>query len=312
MILLLFLSFVVPLGGNAVTVIPPILEGIKAEPGKTYEGKFQIHNGTDAPHIYYFIAQNFGPSDEEGTPGIESEEESQLGLASWIEYESDQLMVAVGETQTVRFKINVPNDAEPGGHYAAIFTSTSPPEEVKKIGLGERTGVLLLVTVPGEIREKSELVEFSLAAGKKMYNRPPVEFLLRVKNDGNIHFKPLGDITINGWGGEKAKIEANPKRGNILPQSIRAFHPVWKAVDLKEGGFMAELKNEWNNFGFGRYNAHLEMVWGSNDEKIISNIKFWVFPWRVLLVVLIILIIILLLIRSYNKAIRRGVQKKKK
>ncbi len=215
-----------------------------------------------------------------------------------------------GDTRDVNFTIKAPKDAEPGGHYAAIFTSTSPPEE-QQIGLGEKTGVILLVTVPGDIREKAELLEFSLASGKKLYNRPPVEFLVRIKNTGNIHFKPKGRISINGWAGEKENINANPIGGNVLPNSVRAYHPLWEGPE-ETGGFMEELKNEWNNFGFGRYNAHLEMDWGTKGEKFISNVKFWVFPWRVLLIGLIVVVIVLLILRRYNKAIVKRAQKKSK
>jgi hypothetical protein len=308
--LVLIAILFVPCLSRAVTVIPPLLENIVAEKGKTYNGKFSIRNETDAAHTYYLIAQNFSAEGEEGVPGF-SEEGENIGLASWIEYESPQITLNVGETKEVKFKINVPKDAEPGGHYAAIFTSTRPPEEASKVGLGERVGVLLLVTVPGNIKENAELVEFSLASGKKVYNRPPVEFLIRIKNTGNVHFKPLGNITIDGWAGEKAKISANPVRGNVLPKSVRALHPIWKGPEQK-GGFMEELKNEWNNFGFGRYNAHLEMEWGTKGEKFISNVKFWLFPWRVLLVGALIVIILIVLIRRYNKAIVKKAQKKTK
>ena len=219
------------------------------------------------------------------------------------------LSIFSGSRKDIKFRINVPKDAEPGGHYAAIFATTQPPEE--DVGLGENTGVLLLVTVPGDIRENAELLEFSLASGKKVYNRPPVEFLVRIKNEGNVHFKPLGEITINGWAGEKTAVPANPKRGNVLPKSIRAFHPLWEGA-VEKGGFMQELKNEWKYFGFGRYNAHLDMVWGSGDERFVGNVKFWVIPWRLIIVGLIVLIIILLLIRGYNKAIVKKAQKKTK
>jgi len=308
--LALVAALFVPSLTKAVTVMPPILEDIIAEPGKTYRGEYKIRNETDSVHTYYFIAQNIAAEGEEGQSKIFTEEDSMIGLSGWIQYDVAQMTVEPGETRDVNFNINVPSDAEPGGHYAAIFTSTTPPTG-EQVALGEKTGVILLVTVPGDIRENADLIEYSLASGKKVYNRPPVEFLVRIKNTGNVHFKPLGDITINGWGGDKAKLDANPVKGNVLPKSIRAFHPIW-AGPAEKGGFMQELKNEWNDFAFGRYNAHLEMDWGTKDQKFISNIKFWVIPWRVLLVCLIILIILLLILRGYNKAIVKKASKKAK
>ncbi|HUT22411.1 MAG TPA: hypothetical protein VMX18_03335 [Candidatus Bipolaricaulota bacterium] len=296
----------------AVTVMPPVLEGIVVEPGKVYEGSYRIRNETDSPRIYYFMARNFDARGEEGDAGLASEEDSQMGLASWVEFEFPFMLVMVGETKEINFKIKVPSDAEPGGHYAALFTSTEPPgsEQSGGVGLGENTGVLTLVTVPGNIRQGADLVEFSLASGKKVFNRPPVEFLIRIKNSGNVHFKPIGDISVSGWIGASALIAANPKKGNILPNSIRAFHPIWRGPE-ERGSFVQELKNEWHNFGFGRYTAHLEMAWQDDpDEKIIGNLKFWIIPWHLMLVGLAILAILYLMLRSYNKAIIKMAQKK--
>ncbi|MFZ5365020.1 MAG: hypothetical protein ACOZBH_02365 [Patescibacteria group bacterium] len=309
LVILLSVMFMSPGLGQALTVIPPVLDSIDAEPGKTYQGSYELFNETDVAQTYYFKAHNFVARGEEGESDLLTDEDQQIGLASWVKLDEPQLVLVGGDRKKVNFKIDVPADAEPGGHYAAIFATTQPPSE--DVGLGENTGVLLLVTVPGDIRENAELVEFSLASGKKVYNRPPVEFLIRIKNNGNVHFKPLGDISISGWAGEKVKVDANPKRGNVLPKSIRALHPVW-AGPAERGGFMQELKNEWHNFAFGRYNAHLEMEWGSNNEKFIGNVAFWVFPWRVMLVGLIILVLLILLIRGYNKAIIKKAQKQNK
>jgi len=309
LLIVLATLLIAPSIGQAVTVMPPILEDINLNPGESFKGSFKIRNETDSAHTYYLNAQNIAAVGEEGESTIFSEEESQIDLSSWIQFEMPQLVLNVGETADVNFTINPPIDAEPGGHYASIFTSTTPTTG-EQIGLGEKTGVILLVTVSGDIRERAELVEYSISSGKTLYNRPPVEFLVRIKNFGNVHFKPKGEIAMNGWLGEKAKISANPVGGNVLPNSIRALHPVWKGP-AERGGFMEELKNEWNNFAFGRYNAHLEMEWGTNKEKMIGNVKFWVIPWRVLLVGLLGVIIILLLIRGYNKSIVKRAQKKK-
>jgi len=309
LITILTLGLFLPLHGKAVTVIPPIIENVNLEPGKTYEGKFTVRNETDIPETFYFSAVNFSAKGEEGEAAFSTEEDSKIGLASWIEFDVPQMVVMDGETKEVEFVIHVPKDAEPGGHYAIMFTSSDPPHLTEGVGLAAKTGILMLAKAPGDIKELAELIEFSLASGKKVYNRPPVEFLIRIKNDGNIHFKPLGNITINGWAGEKTKVNSNPFNGNVLPNSIRALHPEWKGPEKAEG-FWGELKNEWNHFGFGRYNAHLEMDWNSEGEKFIGNLKFWIIPWRILLVGLIILIILILFVRRYNKLIVKRAQKK--
>lgn len=52
----------------------------------------------------------------------------------------------------------MPENADPGGHYAAIFLSSLPPtkEGEKTIGVASKIGALVLLRVEGDIREEKE------------------------------------------------------------------------------------------------------------------------------------------------------------
>ena len=70
-------------------------------------------------------------------------------------------------------------------------------------------------------------------------------------------------------------------------------------------GFFAGLKKEWNNFAFGRYTAHLDIVYGSEGETAKASTSFFVIPWRILSIVIISLAVLLFLfslgLKRYNR-----------
>lgn len=304
-----FVFLLCPFVSRAVTLIPPLMDKEVIDPGQSAEMSFQIRNDFNYPQTYYFNAANMNLYGEEGGANFDEQIAGTEDLASWIEFENNQLGMKPGELKDFDFKINVPDYAEPGGHYAAIFVSTKPGEvDQSGVGIRAKTGVLLFVTVSGDIIEELSVEEFSLE--KKFYTRPPVDFVLRLKNTGTVHHVPNGNIVLKSMlGREKALVDANPKRSYILPDSIRKYHPTWRSdLPTEKQGFFKELMLEIRNFSFGRYSANLEINYGSEGGTIEDEVSFWVMPWRLMLLVLIILILIVLYLKGY----RKNVEKKKK
>ena len=56
-------------------------------------------------------------------PGYES-----YSCAAWLSIEEPEFNLAPGENKSVIVTISVPQDLEPGGHYAALFFEMVPPE----------------------------------------------------------------------------------------------------------------------------------------------------------------------------------------
>ena len=222
----------------ALTLSPPLYE-IGAMPGQTLRTGLKIFNETDKAGTFYFEAQNFTAKGEEGDPYFVGEIGKE-GLASWIEL-PEPIRLEPGELKQVEFTIRVPENADPGGHYAAIFLSTSPPaiEEAGAIGVAARIGSLLLLRIGGEIIEEGRLIEFGLADGKRIFEHLPIDFLVRIENLGTVHIKPAGTIEIrNIFGRKTAEVKVNIAKmpdgkerpvGNILPKSIRKFESSWQA-----------------------------------------------------------------------------------
>jgi hypothetical protein len=281
-----------------------------------------IVNETQKSQVYYASFANFEAQGDTGSPTFIDPKDD---LGTWITTDEASVNLAPGVQKEIGFKITIPKDAEPGGHFAAIFWGTSPGNVPGQVSIGTKTGMLILLSVNGDVKEQAGLVDFSLHNNKHFYKELPVGFQYRFSNQGGDRVKPTGSIVIRsilGW--TVKKVNANPFDGNVLPNTTRKFNPEWSkrdSVDQKDQqlernekySFTKSLKNEWRNFAVGIYRAKVVASFGSTSQTIKSDaVYFVVFPWELLLVIIIIAIPVYLilraLLRSYNRSIIRKAQ----
>jgi hypothetical protein len=277
---------------KGVTISPPITD-LSLKPGEDIKQTIRVTNPTKGLLEIYPQVMNFRAAGEGGEPDFYSadSEEEKFSLAHWIKF--DQTKIALMPQQVVEFQyqIVVPTDAEPGGHYGVVFFATQPPElkkDVSQVAIASMTGSLVLVRIAGDIREEGTLSEFS--SDKIFYWKPPVNLIWRMRNSGNVHFKPWGEIAIkNTMLGRAETISINGKKGNVLPQSSRKF----------------EEKYETSKILVGRYSANLRVFYGQNEKMLENTVYFWIIPWWAIVIAGIlffaIIIIIWLLIRRRKK-----------
>lgn len=276
--------------GQGLEISPPVLE-LAADPGQTVTATLRVRNVTKGDLVTKGKADDFGAGkDESGQPQLLLDETgaTRYSLKYWVQGVPD-LRLAPMELKTVNIKIVVPQNAEPGGHFGVVRFTALPPElEGTGVALSASIGTLVLLKVSGQINEKVSLSEFSsVQKGKKksFFEHGPVDFIVRIKNEGSVHEKLHGKVTVRDWlGKETGVVDVNPKGGNVLPDSVRKFEQGLSEKRL-----------------FGRYTAELYMTYG-NAKTIESKLTFWVIPWKLILLALIGLIVVVALLRL---AIRR-------
>ena len=223
-------------------------------------------------------------------------------MANWIKISKEPIKLQPNESAALNFTISVPKNAEPGGVYAGILFGTSPPKvEGSAIAISNKVGALILVRIAGDAKEIASLKEFS--ANGDFFENPPVEFVVRIENKGNVHVRPKGTIEIKDTFGRKVEtLEVNEKDGAVLPESIRKFDKENDELNWNPGGFT-----------IGRFTATLTLNYGTPAQQIIGEVSYWVVPWKILLVIgLAIVIAVLLLIwllKKYNHWIVAKAQK---
>lgn len=296
----------------AVTLIPPSLEFVDVNPGETITTKVKLFNETAETLTLYSSTANFTALDETGTPKVLSEDD-QIGLASWITLDKGPFTLTSGERREIPTEIVIPANATPGGHYAAILFSPQAPETTGggQVAISQKIGTLVLIRIAGIINESGMIAEFATATRQSSFSRLPIDFLLRFQNSGNVHLRPVGNLTIrNMLGGTSAVIPMNASQGAVLPQSIRKFDLNWEKQANAEarGNFFTELGQEWSNFALGPYTANVGLSYGlANDKTAVATLKLWVFPWRIILVSVLILVLLIFLVIFFVKRYNRWI-----
>ncbi len=221
--ILLLVVGLIPFGARALTVSPPKIE-ITGDPGKTISGSFLLINEQDSTKKFYTTFENFEAQGESGTPKFTP---GTTGLGSWM-HAVATVVIAPGEQKDIPFTISIPKNAEPGGHFGAIFLGTSPPESEGggQVSVGAKVGILILLRVSGAVKEGANLLEFR--AQDRFTSSLPATLFYRIQNGGGDRLKPSGEVTIrNTVGLKSAQLPANKAESNVLPLSTRKFTILW-------------------------------------------------------------------------------------
>jgi len=239
-----------------ITIIPPKFE-LFANPGDVVTETIRVKNESDAPLVFGVLIEDFSSSGETGGVVLEEgETDTSYSLKNWIEASATNLSLQPGEEQTFPFSINIPRDAEPGGHYASIlFQLGSGEAEAGVTSVQHRVGSLVLLRVSGNVQEEASIETFSAP----VYSRStPVTFSLRVENKGTTHIRPNGTIIITNIFGQKVD-EIPLNTANVFPGAIRKIDTQWNPGTV-----------------LGHYTATLVASYGQQSLPLTSATKFTV------------------------------------
>ncbi len=279
---------------QVLSVTPPLFQ-LSALPGDIWQSSIKVVNGNSYPLTVYARVVNFEATGESGQGKfipIMSEGEDKTTLGEWMSIDSGPYVIPPEQSKEVSFIVEIPKDASPGGHYAAVLISTEPPADSNTIALKTSQAVtsLFFVRIEGDVKEKATIREFRVTDA--FLSTPEAEFSLRFENKGNVHLQPRGNIVItNMWGTERGIIPINHQThfGNVLPQSIRDFKFMWKS--------------EFKITDIGRYKATVALVYGQDGVKSeVATAYFWVIPVKGTLVTLAILALFIALVVFMVKA----------
>lgn len=282
---------------NLTTSPLPIL--LTAQPGETVTTELRVKNSASQSERLRVDLYKFTARGEQGDPYLLDPEPADQSV-NWVSFSKSEFEAPPGEWQTIQMTITPPATAAFGYYYAVAFTRADAPKpEPGKTAITGGTAVLVLLEVASpDARRQAELLEFK--ADRRFYEFLPTTFTVKMRNTGNIHLAPFGNVFISGPG-NPGRLEVNPARGNILPQSNRQFTVNWedgfplyqnkqdgdKIVTAPDGQPVRILKwdfSQAHKLRMGRYTAKLVMAYdsGQRDEQLEGSVSFWVIPWRLL------------------------------
>lgn len=292
-----------------LTISPPSYE-LSANPGDVLNDAIRITNDSPDPITFEMSAEDFKVEGTEGSVAV-APEDTANAFSKWFKFPVTQFKLNPKESTTAAYRVEVPKNAEPGGHFASVLfkpTITSSPTNTGA-KVVQRVGSLILMTVSGAVVESGKVEKLSaksfvgswdevtgtdgktkilVAKDEKLgdekqawwFDHGPIALDLLVKNEGNVHFKPAGTVTIYNLFGQKvAQLNIDPR--NVFPGGLRRTTVIWPAKTL------------WG----GYYRAQVAAVYGSEHKVLTAETVFWAFPKAILIIAIIVLILLILLRR---------------
>lgn len=291
--------------GNGIK-ISPVHSDLTINPGSSATLDVYVTNVTGQAATFQVLANDFIASgDESGNPAVilnPNQAAPSHGLKQYIS-PINNITLQPQETKDVKVIINMPNNIAAGGYYGAIRVApaTSSTVSNKNITLSASVASLVLVKVPGDIKEQVSIASFDARDGDKsrsiFTSNKNVNAVVRFQNEGNIQEQPFGKITVKDIRGHQVgeyEINTAEPKGNVLPDSIRKFSVQVKGLS-----------------SFGRYTMTGNFGY-ANGQLLSATSTFYIIPIPVIVFLIILAVLILVaifevprLIKSYNRRVLR-------
>jgi hypothetical protein len=277
------LSFAVPVSASAITVGPVKLE-YSLDPGTTVSGKMYIKNEELDTKIFYPSVERFTEQN-----GEKQFIKGDSLIADWLKI-VPSVKLDAGKDAEVPFSLVIPKNAPPGGQFAVVWWSTSPPvsTNTQQVSIQSRAGILVYVNVSGKVVENTTITKFDTVNENRIFGDNIVPFYLKISNAGNVYVKPVGKITISSvFGKVKDTVIVNEKKYQILPNSYRVFSDMI-----------------WSGHGFyiGPYKITAAVSYNDKTSTVLySSFWIWIFPWKIILITLGAIIIMLAIMFTFFK-----------
>ena len=288
-------------GGGFNIEVSPGKINVAVEPGQAFSQTFRIGNFSGTTQTLFIYVEDFTVVNEEGTPtffpnGELDEEASRFALSQWVELPTDSLTLENNQVTEIEALIDVPADAEAGGHYGAFFVQTDRPEaEGTNIGSIGRIASLMLVNVPGDVAEEIVIDEAFTVKPIYFEENPEIEFVTMLENKGNVHGIPVGAFSITGGIASKQKsVIYNQNQGAVLPGA--PIRRISETFTLEKEGLVPPM---------GKFTIDLISRYGTENLPLETTIFFWLIPAKFIAISVLIALIVLFVIWRALVSFRR-------
>ena len=263
----------------------PLKLEMPVSPGESLTEEIKILNqGSEPLNIRTYVMDYEIDENNDFTffpPGYES-----YSAASWITLDKADFSIPTGEEETLEVTMTVPEETEPGGHFAIIFFESVGSIEQGKSGVvvRGRIGTVILQSSPGEERQEGHIKEFKIP--KYFFSTPKFFFYggtqavpweMVFGNLGNVHLNIETTIDFLDWQGRPI-YKTNPQRITTLPGTDRRLKGEWRDAPL-----------------IGKLTVICKVAYGQGKLET-KTISFYIIPIKTLIIIGIALVLLILLI----------------
>ena len=239
------------------------------------------------PTTFTISVKNRTGRDADFAIGVEDLENvsDKFSLKSYISLATPNIRLSNNERFDLSITVLIPVFMGTGFYGAVtIATDTGGVGGSGVAHLSSRIAVPIFVRPAAEVDLSGRLVNFTLASGRGVLTKSPVNFIITYENTGDYHIAPVGKIILKNIFGQTISVD-DISPWFILPHSERST-----TVEVGRGEM------------FGKYNAEIIVSEGMSKNIQSRELTFWVLPWKLLFFAIGSLVVILFLIkirRSY-------------
>ncbi|HEX4662473.1 MAG TPA: hypothetical protein VH144_02570 [Candidatus Saccharimonadales bacterium] len=262
----------------------PLVATLK--PGQQTNLSLKIRNSGTQTEQLTIVPRTFTVSSTTGQ--VEFNDNTPPEMAAWVKFGAVNFSIDPGQTFEQKVTINVPKDA--GFSYSFALLIKRQDSQSPQLSAGQKLKAqvaifaLLNVDRPGAIRA---LKIDKFTSDSNVYEYPPANFHINLRNIGNTIVQPSGNVFIQRSSTDQtpiATLAANDTSGYILPGTFRSLPVKWS--DSSNQSLM--------NIRIGYYTAKAVVVYndGTRDVPMVAEVGFWIIPWKILLGVLVVLVLV--------------------
>lgn len=281
--------------------VTPVRSDVEIPAGTSKTIQVTVTNTSEDTVVVTPIENDFIAKGEDGKPSLILDADQYAPTHSLKRYTKPLTNVTLtpGKATVVDVVVTMPKDARAGGYFGAIRFIPAATEDGGQVNMSGSVASLMLVTVPGNFKEKLTLTEFNVQqngkSGKYFQNPNNLTASFRFVNDGDVQNAPFGNISVKK--GDKVvysyQFNEEAPRSVVLPDSARRWD-----VPLKNIGT------------FGHYTVEATLTYGKANKTVNVTQDFWVVPLVMIiggivgiLVLIGVIVAIVAFLRSYKKRI---------
>ena len=180
---------------------------ITAVPGQVIQDAIRVRVLGSTPIAFQVYASDAFVTDSGGFDLLAGDKPP-TDVGSWVELESQTILVEPGTSQDIPFTLTIPPDATPGDHAGGIvtsITSVATGQGGVPVRVERRLGTRIYLRVDGPIDPRLEIrnLEASFDGAWNPTGRGTVRVGYVVANPGNVRLKAGQSVTVDGLIGDK-------------------------------------------------------------------------------------------------------------
>lgn len=298
-------------GGNGLR-ISPVKSSVTVNPGSSRIVNISVTNVTTEPAVIQGVVNDFyAKKDESGSPAVILDPQAYSSSHSLKRFAKPlgKYSLNPGQTITVPVEINIPANAAGGGYFGAarFYPAAVASTPKSNVSLLSSVGSLILVKVPGDLKELMNLKSFTVAqdgeVGTFFTSNKNLSSVIRIENKGNVHEQPFGKLVVRDRSGKivfEKEINNQASPNSVLPDSTRKFNiPIDNIKTV------------------GKYKVEGAFGYGASGQLLTGTTSFYYIPKIVIIGAIILIALILFLIfglpkviRTYNKRVVRNARRR--